>query len=282
MTTRYSSPTLASIRTGSSALALALGVAACNKVPLHDLGYTSGDLSPPPDADVEDPEDPLPPVAQFASDFFGVWIGEADDPLALQANADVSPPPFQFPSGSTRIRLELSPLGPGEPNASGKLTFGDPMPAPTPRFDGTGDTSVRPAVEGFDYSVYSTVSFRELAAAGVDDDELSDFFGEGRVLDGKLELSYMPTEVFGAWCAEQTAETYYGDSAATSCQSSTCEGDECQCYGDTCTHSINRVSQMVLRFSVDGLVGLFSNAVFVNERGFQQLLGTLRFRRETP
>lgn len=44
----------------------------------------------------------------------------------------------------------------------------------------------------------------------------------------------------------------------------------------------NFSSNLTIRFSDDGLVGVFNNAVFVNERGFQQPLGTVRFRRETP
>jgi len=46
-------------------------------------------------------------------------------------------------------------------------------------------------------------------------------------------------------------------------------------------HSLDRPSTLLVRFSAeDELVGLFDGAVFVNERGLQQPLGTVHFRRE--
>jgi len=56
----------------------------------------------------------------------------------------------------------------------------------------------------------------------------------------------------------------------------------CECSDEGCYYSARHSSSLTLRFSDDGLVGLFSNAAFVNERGFQQPLGTVHFRRETP
>lgn len=49
--------------------------------------------------------------------------------------------------------------------------------------------------------------------------------------------------------------------------------------GSPCSHSIPLPAERIVRLSNDGLVGLFSRAVFLDERGFQQPLGTVHFRR---
>src|SRR5688572_23455330 len=115
------------ISSSFTAVALVIGASACQESPVNDLGYTSADLTQP-DTALPEPEGapappaPLPPVAQFALDFAGVWIGEAEDPLAYAGNADDEPPPFEFPSGSTLIRLELTDIG--SPYPVGAITFG--------------------------------------------------------------------------------------------------------------------------------------------------------------
>jgi hypothetical protein len=293
---------LSSLGCSLSALSL-LTALGCNESPVNDLGYTSGDLSEPSD----ETEAPLPPVAQFAREFAGVWIGEADDPLALASNADDSPPLFRFPSGSARVRLALE-LPDGELFPTGSITFGD-APPPPPATDPdvgypiepdvslpfpTPDSSVRPAVEGFPYQLSATVIERDISAATFD---FGDLIREGYVIDGKLELSYVPAEVFQSWCALQTEATCpaiapwkYDDAGNCSVgeddtpmdclKASQCLSGACQCSGDFCSSSIERSSMLTIRFSDDGLVAL-GNGVFINERGFQQPLGTLRFRRET-
>jgi hypothetical protein len=278
------------------------GVLGCDQYPLHDLGYTSGDPSGSGDESA-----PLPPVAEHARDFVGVWVGAADDPLALQSNADDAPPLFRFPSGSPRIRLEVS-IANGETFPSGALTFGDAPPPPLatdPEVGypvepdvslppGSTDDSLRPPVEGFVYSAAEFGASRDIAAFGNED-----FYEEGLSIDGKLELSFAPGEVFASWCALQTAETCppnqqmswddannctYGDALIpTDCLKATqCASAVCTCSGTSpCTPSFNRLTSLTVRFSDDGLVGLF-NGVFLNERGFQQPLGTVHFRREAP
>jgi hypothetical protein len=290
---------------GVSCLALTLAFSAlgCDQEPTHDLGYTSSDLT-------NEPAPALPPVAVFMSDFDGVWIGEADDPLALAAGADDDPPPYRFPSGSTRIRLEMGSL-------DSRITFGEgepPPPAADPNvgyppdpdfgaadFDrGAQDRSMRPPVEGFSYAAGPFYAERDV---GIDGFEAAlAFFVEGRLLDGKLDLSFALTEVFGSWCALQVAgscpgvgqiawntetnECSFGDDfTPIDCHKlALCASQVCSCPedGSPCWPTgENQSANLTIRLSDDGLVGVFSGAVFVNERGFQQPLGTVHFRRES-
>jgi hypothetical protein len=297
------------ITTTFTALAVFLGAAGCERYPLHDLGYTNGELS-----ESNDPPEPLPPVAEFGSDFAGVWIGEAEDPFALQSNADDAPPTYRFPSGSKRIRLELVPSGNGLFSLA-TLTFGEgapPAPATDPdvgypvdpEFDinalSSLDSSVRPPVEGFVYSLGASNfhSQRDLDVAGITDGfELNQFIDEGRVLDGMLLVSYTTAEILGSWCALQTPATcpvnrgffvdndgtcFHGDDPfPTDCQKmALCEVGACFCEEENCSYSPAPSGDLTLRLSDEGLVGLFSGGVFLNERGFQQPLGTVHFRRE--
>jgi hypothetical protein len=282
------------------ALAAALG---CDQYPLHDLGYTTGD----PPGSSTGPGAPLPPVAEFARDFVGVWVGAADDPLALQSNADDAPPLFRFPSGSPRIRLDLS-VADDEAFVSGTITFGDAPPPPLATDPDVGypvepdvslpavspDYTVHPPVEGFVYTATEIGTNRDIAAVGSED-----FYSKGLAVDGKIELSFDPGEVFNSWCALQTAETCppnqpssedgagnctYGDAQIpTDClKANQCASAVCSCLdGFPCTFAADQSAQLTVRFSDDGLVGLM-NGPFLNERGFQQPLGTVHFRRETP
>jgi hypothetical protein len=290
-----------------AALILGLAAAACNETPTNDLGYTSGNLIETPAA--------LPPVvAKFTSDFEGVWIGEADDPLALLGDAEFSPPLFRFPSGSTRLRLEVRPRDDADPSRF-ILTFGDaPLPPPPtdpdlgypvdPDFSvegiATRDTSVRPPVEGFGYLASGVGSLRDYEAAGLTRIDIVSFDDQDRLIDGKLEISFAPTQFFGSWCALQTADTcpigqqiaWDDPMTCTSgleltpidCQKvSLCASNVCSCpESGPCRYSVERLSKLTVRLSSSGgLVGLFSGAVFVNERGFQQPLGTVRFQRDS-
>lgn len=60
---------------------------------------------------------------------------------------------------------------------------------------------------------------------------------------------------------------------------SQCLSNVCSCAeSGPCAASYERTSSLTLRLSDEGLVGLFSGAVFWNERGAQQPLGTVHFR----
>ena len=298
------------IPASSLAVAIALGLVSgglgCNESPTHDLGYTADDLT----TSEEPPVAALPPVAEFASDFYGVWVGEADDPLALQSNADNSPPVYRFPSGSTLIRLEI---GLGDELVQGTITFGEGTPPAPPTdpnvgypFDpdfnmasaGALDGTLRPPLEGFAYTVRQNLTLRELDVLGVNYEDAFGVFAQGRVVDGKINVYYTPTELFAPWCAMQTADSCVSDqqvgwdSAGTQCTLGTdftpidcqkmalCASGVCTCEGGVCSQSYDPTSDLTIRFSDEGeLVGLFSGAVFVNERGFQQPLGTVRFHR---
>jgi hypothetical protein len=298
--TPHSSSILTSSFTALALLSTALG---CNQDPVHDLGNTSQNLATQSDAtDAE-----LPPVAQFARDFTGVWIGDAEDPLALAPNADRSPPLFHFPSGSARIRLALA-VTEGEHFPSGTLTFGDAPPPPLATDPAVGypiepDVSlpplasaggIRPPVEGFVYQVFEVGVGSDVARLG-----RGDFFEEGLAIDGKLDLEFTPTEVFTSWCALQTAATcdpskQIADEPDGSCtfgveqapidclKASQCAISVCTCSADQpCSFSSEQSARLTIRFSSDGVVGLF-NGIFLNERGFEQPLGTVHLHRETP
>jgi hypothetical protein len=157
-----------------------------------------------------------PPVEPFAtemSDFFGRWVGVAEDALAFAEQPGAAPGPYRFPSGSTRIVLELFDMGAGA--GGGTLTFGDGSPPPpavgpdvgypigtdyaallrypvegAPSFTGALP-SLRgqlPPHEGFPYFLYR--------------EDLSPF---SQVPDGLLRMRYSVNGVFGDWCALQTS-----------------------------------------------------------------------------
>jgi len=289
-------------------LSAALLLAACEDYPLHDLGYTTQPSSPAP------PEpDPGPPVAQHISELSGVWLGEAEDPFALSSSAELNPPPYRLPSGSTHIWLRIE-----EPNGErdATITFGDAEP-PAPATDPdvgypqgapeslfVDDGSLRPPVEGFPYRMSRGLAFRDAELAGLGPREVDAIsfqdFEDGELVDGKLELSYLPTEVYESWCSLQTSESCVTDGGYSSddegrcymganpapvdcAKVGLCASQVCTCEpGSQCSHSYNPLTSIVVRRSEDGLVGLFEGAVFINERGFQQPLGTVHFRRFEP
>ncbi|HTV19066.1 MAG TPA: hypothetical protein VMG12_10355 [Polyangiaceae bacterium] len=291
----------------TSLLALALCSIACNRSPLHDMG-SAGD-----DADSADGA----PVAELVSEFAGVWLGSAEDPLAVLEGASDAPPLYRFPSGSSRIRLELSDIA-EYPFLDGTLTFGEGTP-PEPATDATRgypidptftaervireiDGSVRPPWEGFAYRVRPEQSWRELEAAGVRPNEEFEALSEGRAFDGKLDIGYSSTQLYASWCELQTANScdFDGQQVGMNTEQNTCSlgfgqnpqpidcqkmalcaSEVCACYSDTCSNSPDPFSLLTLRLSETGLVGVFNNAVVLNERGFQQPLGLVRFYRES-
>jgi len=285
-----------------SLLAVGVLLPGCDEYPLHDLGYTTEpSTAEPPE------EDPGAPIARHISELAGVWLGEAEDPFALASSAALNPPPYHLPSGSSHIWLRIPP----DDETLVTITFGDVDP-PAPATNGdigypegappvpfAPDASIRPPVEGFPYSMYRVYATRDAEAAGVGVLGAFQALIDGMLIDGKLDLSYIPTEVFGSWCALQTSESCeytawgiddaglcYGgnDDGPTDCgKVMLCASEVCSCTpGYNCSASINRVASLVLRLSEDGLVGLFLDAVFLNARGFQQPLGTVHFRRVEP
>ncbi len=120
-----------------------LAAAACS--PRRDLGQTGdADAREMEGGECEAPRrgEPLDtPKAQLASDFAGAWIGAAEDALA-GVPLDVALPLYAFPSGSTRILLEITQTAP----LLAQLTFGErPLRA--------GSESAGPAPsEGVEYA----------------------------------------------------------------------------------------------------------------------------------
>ncbi len=56
----------------------------------------------------------------------------------------------------------------------------------------------------------------------------------------------------------------------------------CVCFDEAeprCDYNPQFAAQLTLRLTETGLIGILSRAQFYNERGFQQPLGVLRFRR---
>lgn len=279
-----------------------LMLAACNEYPLHDLGNTVTPSSP----GAPDP-DPGVPVADHISDLAGVWLGQAEDPFAAISDAEQNPPVYRLPSGSTHIWLRIAD---NDEEPSGTLTFGD-APAPPPAVDGdlgypvdepppadplSSDGSIRPPLEGFPYTLTPVGAQRDVAALGGDELDNYEFLAEGGLIDGKLQADFMPTEVYASWCPLQTTESCvfdqysvdddglcYGgsDLVPVDCgKLNLCASEVCTCTpGYPCSYSIQLPAELIVRLSNDGLVGLFSGAVFLNERGFQQPLGAVHFRR---
>jgi len=95
-------------------------VAACADPTPRELGFTQSarDLASVPDA----------PFYSSVSEFLGTWVGTIAEPLAL--TADEETPIYHFPSGSTRIAIEIVTGDDGQP--SGHVTFGAGEPPAPP------------------------------------------------------------------------------------------------------------------------------------------------------
>jgi hypothetical protein len=148
------------------------------------------------------------------SDFYGRWVGEAADVLALEPGPGSSPPVYRFPSGSSQIVLTLEPNPEGELGGSiGSITFGAGALPPPPtaaddiypvsyvnllgRFTNDPVWLLRdplplPPIEGFAYSARQQLSPSE-------DGDL-----DAGVADGVLRLGVATNEVLAPWCALQT------------------------------------------------------------------------------
>ena len=160
---------------------------ACSS-PDRDLGRTS-DLAPPNAMQMSkcedtDPEDKLQAAqATFLSDFVGSWLGDAEDALGDMSRDDALPI-YAFPSGSTRILLEVSQP---DDQLLAKLTFGEGDPAPPT----DAELSAPTPSEGLAYSAEPIASALDLERAGEDPAK-----GKQLALDGKLVLSFSIDDVF--------------------------------------------------------------------------------------
>jgi hypothetical protein len=278
-------------RCSSSILGIALLTLACEE-PARDLGQT-GDTRQARLSSTTEP-------AQFLSDFRGVWIGEMEDALAIDDGVTA----YHFPSGSTRVRLEVT-----DAMGTSTLTFGDaepPAPPTDPSLGYPPDPSFRfdPALvdysnvaptEGFVYSTSYLEDNPDLAQFARDGGGLKDA-GDGQVaaLDGKLSLSFFTDQPLVPWCALQTDGLCdavlangidWDEATGTNCQVNVDEVPESvdcqrasQCLADRC--SFHHASALYVRLSSDGLVGAFSELELVNERGYLTYPGLVRFRRE--
>jgi hypothetical protein len=284
---------------------LALAAFGCQR-PAHDLGQTSDELGAPP----------APPVqqAQFLADFIGTWEGDMDDALGIGADG-ASPTVYAFPSGSSRLLLELQA---GERFMGGTLTFGegDPLPPPTDpdvgypadpsyEFNGHFDSSDIPPFEGFAYELAVGAdpgdvrranpppSPDELPADDDDSDDDVDVPTRAVAFDGKVELAFTLDAPFAPWCELQTDDLCNqvngigtGSDDPEQCYASVGFGSvpmDCHkaeiCAGEHCR--FEHRTTLDLRFSNDGLTGAFNDLPLFNERGFRTRPGTVRFRRVT-
>lgn len=190
------------------ALTLAGALSACADAEPRELGFTQSaqDL-----ANV-----PTQPFFEEAAQFVGRWEGTAEDTLAL--TADGSSATYRFPSGSTRILVELT-LENGD--LTGAVTFGEGAPLPpatdpdagypegvayddllgyqlSSQFaDGTPINTLiqthtaMPPFEGFSYEL------RLVSATSLNDEALL-------VADGVAALAFSSTQPLTGWCELQT------------------------------------------------------------------------------
>lgn len=112
-------PKLRSLALAGIAGLFGAAVPGCVEADPRDLGLTQNteDLSV------------TEPTATFttpATEFVGRWVGEAEDALAFSNEGEA--PVYRFPSGSTRIEVEISIGEDGFPTAL--ITFGEGAPLP--------------------------------------------------------------------------------------------------------------------------------------------------------
>lgn len=155
---------------------------ACSS-PERDLGRTN-DGAPPNAMRMSECEETSQegklqaPRAAFLSDFVGLWLGNAEDALGEPSHADMLPI-YAFPSGSTRILLEVTQADP----ISAKLTFGEDEP-PAPLAHPNLGAPALP-VEGFAYSAEPITNAFDVERSGRDSDQ-----GKALAPDGKLTLAF--------------------------------------------------------------------------------------------
>jgi hypothetical protein len=194
-------------------LLAAIGTSACagfNQDPLEYLGSTDATPAPASSSASLEPQEPFTtPWADFA----GHWVGQAEEPLALSAGAGPAPI-YRFPSGETRIFLDLEATDHG---VEGTITFGAGRPPALPT---SADQDRYPAEVSYadvlSYAVNGVSSlpfytplppwegFPYVTADSPLGSEISDTLLLGAALDGVLRLSYNINEILEPWCQLQT------------------------------------------------------------------------------
>lgn len=222
-----------------------LAAFACSS-PRRDLGQTDEQMSDEmrssecEERGAPKADDLRRPQASLLSDFVGLWLGQAEDALG-DVDEHGALPTYSFPSGSTRILLEVSHAEP----ITAKLTFGASEPSPPePGVNANrsgGDFALTPA-EGLTYAATPIASAFDMERAAKDggDGELEIVTGghpSARQLafDGKLVLAFAIDD--------------------------------------------QAISELHLRLGGDGLIGVFDGLRLLNERGFETRPGSVRFRR---
>jgi hypothetical protein len=179
-----------------AALTLLLALGGCAGSGSHELGSTREGAAPA-----------LPFFTQ-GDGFAGRWLGQAREPLAYGVSADQPAPAYLFPSGSSRILLDIE-ARPGSSDVAalgGSITFGKgtPPPAATDREQGYP--------QGFDY--FSYLSYVEPTQIIMNYDEglppLEGFAYDVEsssldvgVPDGVLRMKYEPWSYLDSWCSLQ-------------------------------------------------------------------------------
>jgi hypothetical protein len=179
---------------------------------------------------------------------------------------------------------------PVDPN----FRFGDP---------GGDDGAALPPFEGFPYDLqlYSmnSTDLRLWQLENHDEYSLSDLSSGDSLVDGGLFVSWNTDALYESWCALLTPE----DCDFPAGISANVEGRECRqlardepidclkaslCLAKRCVElqpierRSLRMASLRLRMTADGLVGVFEDAAFVNERGYRTQLGAVRFERAAP
>jgi hypothetical protein len=267
-----------------------LALAACQSeaLPVQDLGNTTDQLSTEPEPPVADP-------------FEGQWLGEAQDIFGILPDGSI--PPYAFPSGSTKITLEVSKDETGYEEV--RLTFGEgTLPAPErglawpPGFDAYAASISSlalfiPPFEGFAYRLERD---------------------PGRLIGNEpdlLALQFDRHQPYEEWCALQpslpqgdgdydcigAAGLAGGDPPNDPCIKSNPDGTEepidcnlaglclpfsvpvCSCDRDGCERTSAVPSSLWLRISGDQLIGSIGTAFETELPGVFLPLGLIRFRR---
>lgn len=279
---------------------LLLALPSCAVERSHELGDEPSERS---DGFAQSTESTEQPVAELMSEFDGLWVGEAEDPLSLS----IEPELYHFPSGSTRITFEFHSDDPG----ASRLSFGEGPEIPPP----TDPDAVYPEgaaeyvqaswylepFEGFAYPAYyagpSLDDIFRLAPESfgtLQEIELTQRLeAEGRVVDGRLQVMYSAFDMIAPWCLLQPAERgclpgsdsgAWGYADDGSCLDPAGATIDCAVV-DECNNVCRQLNvalgaSLLLQRTVDGLVGVFSgDAPFRNQRGFLAPIGPVRFRR---
>jgi hypothetical protein len=292
---RSTSPAV--IRLALAATVLTSAGCAGNVLDQRDLGNTSAPINPMPILASDGSTDPF---------VFGHWLGHAED-LFGATTADGQRPNYTFPSGSTDIRLNLSPE---ESTAASirtdtsdhlQLIFGSgTVPEPQtgvaypPGFDAyagypaTAQQSLQlPPLEGFAYSLFSVV------------------YGEDKtgIAAGSMGLRYALNQAYANWCVLQTPhQTTAGNYdcmtpfssvdpqecsiyQAVDCNLGTlCQRDSvCHCFDTGCQMQPGEVNELWLVRDGNDLLGNFVGTVvdYGNKERYLPL-GSVRFRRQDP